>query len=64
MDEPYGEGLAPVMVCNGSDEIVLDLKRDGLSILLVEQNLTARSASPTGVYVLETGQDRASADAK
>ena len=37
MDEP-SEGLAPVMVQH-LEEIVLDLKREGLSILLVEQNL-------------------------
>jgi len=36
--------------------IVLDLKREGLSILLVEQNLYSALAVADRVYVLETGQ--------
>jgi branched-chain amino acid transport system ATP-binding protein len=54
MDEP-SEGLAPVMVQH-LEEIVLDLKREGLSILLVEQNLYSALAIADRVYVLETGQ--------
>jgi branched-chain amino acid transport system ATP-binding protein len=54
MDEP-SEGLAPVMVQH-LEEIVLDLKREGLSILLVEQNLYSALAVADRVYVLETGQ--------
>ncbi|HLX14827.1 MAG TPA: ABC transporter ATP-binding protein [Bradyrhizobium sp.] len=54
MDEP-SEGLAPVMVQHLED-IVLDLKREGLSILLVEQNLYSALAVADRVYVLETGQ--------
>jgi branched-chain amino acid transport system ATP-binding protein len=54
MDEP-SEGLAPVMVQH-LEEIVLDLRREGLSILLVEQNLYSALAVADRVYVLETGQ--------
>ena len=54
MDEP-SEGLAPVMVQH-LEGIVLDLKREGLSILLVEQNLYSALAVADRVYVLETGQ--------
>jgi branched-chain amino acid transport system ATP-binding protein len=54
MDEP-SEGLAPVMVQH-LEEIVLDLKREGLSILLVEQNLYSALAVADRVYLLETGQ--------
>jgi branched-chain amino acid transport system ATP-binding protein len=54
MDEP-SEGLAPVMVQH-LEEIVLGLKREGLSILLVEQNLYSALAVADRVYVMETGQ--------
>jgi branched-chain amino acid transport system ATP-binding protein len=54
MDEP-SEGLAPVMVQH-LEEIVLDLKREGLSILLIEQNLYSALAVADRVYILETGQ--------
>jgi branched-chain amino acid transport system ATP-binding protein len=54
MDEP-SEGLAPVMVQH-LEEIVLGLKREGLSILLVEQNLYSALTVADRVYVLETGQ--------
>ncbi|MEA2908749.1 MAG: branched-chain amino acid transport system ATP-binding protein [Bradyrhizobium sp.] len=54
MDEP-SEGLAPVMVQH-LEEIILDLKREGLSVLLVEQNLYSALAVADRVYVLETGQ--------
>ncbi len=57
MDEP-SEGLAPVMVQHLED-IVLGLKREGLSILLVEQNLYSALAVADRVYILETGQGRA-----
>jgi branched-chain amino acid transport system ATP-binding protein len=61
MDEP-SEGLAPVMVQH-LEEIVRDLKREGLSILLVEQNLYSALAVADRVYVLETGQVVHQADA-
>ncbi|MGP0090098.1 MAG: ABC transporter ATP-binding protein [Xanthobacteraceae bacterium] len=54
MDEP-SEGLAPVVV-QQLEEIVLDLKRHNLAILLVEQNLYSALAVADRVYILETGQ--------
>ncbi|MGD0846132.1 ABC transporter ATP-binding protein [Bradyrhizobium sp.] len=54
MDEP-SEGLAPVTV-QLLEQILLDLKREGLSILLVEQNLYSALAVADRVYILETGQ--------
>jgi branched-chain amino acid transport system ATP-binding protein len=61
MDEP-SEGLAPVMVQH-LEEIILGLKHEGLSILLVEQNLYSALAVADRVYVLETGQVVHHADA-
>lgn len=54
MDEP-SEGLAPVMVQH-LESIILDLKRQGLAILLVEQNLHSALAAADRVYVLESGK--------
>jgi len=54
MDEP-SEGLAPVMVQH-LEEIVRDLKREKLSILLVEQNLYSALAVADRLYVMETGR--------
>ena len=54
MDEP-SEGLAPVMVQH-LEGIILDLRREGLSVLLVEQNLYSALAVSDRVYILETGQ--------
>ena len=54
MDEP-SEGLAPVMVQH-LEGIMRDLKREGLSILLVEQNLYSALDVADRVYILETGQ--------
>jgi branched-chain amino acid transport system ATP-binding protein len=62
MDEP-SEGLAPVIVQH-LEQIILDLKRDGLSILLVEQNLYSALAVADRVYILETGQVVHEGDAK
>ncbi len=62
MDEP-SEGLAPVMVQN-LENIVLDLKREGLSVLLVEQNLYSALAVADRVYILETGKIVHEGDAK
>jgi branched-chain amino acid transport system ATP-binding protein len=61
MDEP-SEGLAPVMVQH-LEEIIGDLKREGLSILLVEQNLYSALAVANRLYVLETGHVVHQADA-
>jgi branched-chain amino acid transport system ATP-binding protein len=54
MDEP-SEGLAPVMVLH-LEEIITELKRSGLSILLVEQNLYSALAIPDRIYVMESGR--------
>jgi branched-chain amino acid transport system ATP-binding protein len=54
MDEP-SEGLAPVMVRHFED-IMLDLKKDRLAILLVEQNLYSALAIADRAYILETGK--------
>jgi branched-chain amino acid transport system ATP-binding protein len=54
MDEP-SEGLAPIMVQHLED-IVAGLKKDRLSILLVEQNLYTALAVADRVYILETGK--------
>ena len=53
MDEP-SEGLAPVLV-QQLEEIIIQLKSTGLSILLVEQNLYSALAVAEDVYILETG---------
>jgi len=53
MDEP-SEGLAPVMVQH-VETIIAELKRDGLAILLVEQNLFSALAVADRVFVLDTG---------
>jgi len=53
LDEP-SMGLAPILV----DQIlnlVLDLKRSGLTVLLVEQNASAALAIADHGYVIETG---------
>jgi branched-chain amino acid transport system ATP-binding protein len=54
LDEP-SMGLAPILVDQIFDTIV-DLKRNGLTILLVEQNARAALAIADRAYVLETGR--------
>jgi branched-chain amino acid transport system ATP-binding protein len=54
MDEP-SEGLAPAMVQRVED-IVLDLRRTGLAILLVEQNFFSALTTADRIYVLESGR--------
>ncbi|RTM15272.1 MAG: ABC transporter ATP-binding protein [Bradyrhizobiaceae bacterium] len=54
MDEP-SEGLAPVMVQH-LEGIIRELKREGVSILLVEQNLYSALAVADRLHVLETGR--------
>ncbi len=54
LDEP-SMGLAPVLV-NRIFDTILDLKRSGLTILLVEQNARAALAIADRAYVLETGR--------
>lgn len=53
LDEP-SEGVAPIIVAQMAD-VIRELKRDGLSVLLSEQNLHfARSVSDRA-YILEKG---------
>jgi branched-chain amino acid transport system ATP-binding protein len=54
MDEP-SEGLAPVVVEQLTDRLS-DLKRSGLTMLLVEQNYRMTMALADTVYVLENGR--------
>jgi branched-chain amino acid transport system ATP-binding protein len=54
MDEP-SEGLSPVMVQH-LEEIVRQLKAQGIAILLVEQNLYSALANADAVYILEGGR--------
>ena len=54
MDEP-SEGLAPVMVQH-LEGVIAGLRREGLGVLLVEQNLYSALAVADRVFVLETGR--------
>jgi branched-chain amino acid transport system ATP-binding protein len=54
LDEP-SLGLAPLMV-ERIFETILDLKKGGLTVLLVEQNASAALAISDRAYVLETGR--------
>lgn len=54
MDEP-SEGLAPIIV-KEVEKIILQLKKEGLSILLVEQNLPMALKLSDYVYVLSKGE--------
>src|SRR5438105_3037079 len=56
LDEP-SEGLAPLVVDHLADQI-LRLKRQGLTILLAEQNVSFSVALADRVYVLENGRIR------
>jgi branched-chain amino acid transport system ATP-binding protein len=56
LDEP-SEGLAPVMVETLNDQL-LTLKREGMTILLSEQNLGFTLALADRVYILEKGEVR------
>ncbi len=54
MDEPT-EGLAPLLV-REVGRVITELKREGLSILLVEQNLPMALAVADRVHILSRGQ--------
>jgi len=54
MDEPT-EGLAPLLVIRVR-EILEELKRDGLTVLLVEQNLALALAVADCIYLLNKGR--------
>jgi branched-chain amino acid transport system ATP-binding protein len=58
LDEP-STGLAPILV-DQILNVVLNLKRNGLTLLLVEQNASAALAIADRGYVLETGTVTAS----
>jgi branched-chain amino acid transport system ATP-binding protein len=53
LDEP-SEGVAPLVVERMADTIV-ELKKEGLAVLLSEQNLPFASAVSDRVYILEKG---------
>jgi branched-chain amino acid transport system ATP-binding protein len=53
LDEP-SEGVAPLVIERMADTI-LELKKEGLAVLLSEQNLPFASAVSDRVYVLEKG---------
>jgi len=54
MDEP-SEGLAPIIIHTIGD-IILELKKQGISILLVEQNINLALKISDYVYILDKGQ--------
>jgi branched-chain amino acid transport system ATP-binding protein len=54
LDEP-SEGVAPVIV-EQMAEMIVELKEQGLSVLLSEQNVAFASAVSDRAYVLEKGQ--------
>jgi branched-chain amino acid transport system ATP-binding protein len=54
LDEP-SEGVAPVIVEQMANTIV-ELKKEGLSVLLSEQNIHFAELVSDRVYVLEKGQ--------
>ena len=54
MDEP-SEGLAPVMVQH-LETVIAALRKEGLGILLVEQNLYSALALADRIYLIETGR--------
>ncbi len=56
LDEP-SEGVAPVIV-EQMAELIVELKKQGLSVLLSEQNVPFASAVSDRAYVLEKGQVR------
>ena len=56
LDEP-SEGVAPIIVEQMANTIV-ELKKEGLSVLLSEQNLHFARIVADRVYVLEKGQIR------
>ena len=54
MDEP-SEGLAPLIIRRIA-ELILQLKNDGLSVLLVEQNLSMALGVSDYVYLVSKGE--------
>jgi branched-chain amino acid transport system ATP-binding protein len=62
MDEP-SMGLSPLLVEKVAD-IVVNMQRDGLSVLLVEQNAALALSVANRAYVLEIGRVVAEGDAR
>jgi branched-chain amino acid transport system ATP-binding protein len=62
LDEP-SMGLAPILVQQIFD-IIVDMNRQGTTILLVEQNAQMALSIANRAYVLETGRITMSGDAK
>jgi branched-chain amino acid transport system ATP-binding protein len=56
LDEP-SEGVAPLIV-EQMAHMIVELKREGLSVLLSEQNIPFAAAVSDRAYVLEKGQVR------
>ena len=54
MDEP-SEGLAPIII-REIGEIIFRLQREGISVLLVEQNLPLALRVSDYVYILSNGE--------
>jgi branched-chain amino acid transport system ATP-binding protein len=54
MDEP-SEGLAPLMVAE-VEACLADLKRSGMSLLLIEQNFMLATRAADRVYIISKGQ--------
>jgi branched-chain amino acid transport system ATP-binding protein len=54
LDEPT-EGLAPVII-DAIGAVIAQLKRDGLTVLLVEQNLMFAASLADRHYIIENGQ--------
>ena len=62
LDEP-SMGLSPIYV-NEVFDIIQSINRDGVTVLLVEQNAKKALSIANKAYVLETGQIVLSGDAK
>jgi branched-chain amino acid transport system ATP-binding protein len=62
MDEP-SMGLSPLLVETVAD-IVVNMQKDGLSVLLVEQNAALALSVANRAYVLEIGRVVAEGDAR
>lgn len=62
LDEP-SMGLSPILV-NEIFDIIKEINKDGVTILLVEQNANKALSIANRAYVLETGKVTVSGDAK
>ena len=62
LDEP-SMGLAPI-VARKIFEVIRDINRDGVTVLLVEQNARAALALAARAYVMESGMITLSGEAR